>query len=42
MNVNPRRYLLQRVCRRTGFVQTIVYTGNLRLKPRGWRLIEEV
>ena len=40
--MNPRRYLLQRTCSRTGFVQTIVYTGSLRFKPRGWRLAQEI
>jgi hypothetical protein len=34
----PKQYLLSRVCPKTGYRQTVVYTGALRAKPAGWRL----
>lgn len=37
-----RQYLLERKCRTTGFVETIVYTGSLRNKPQGWMVVKKV
>lgn len=31
-------YTLWRKCPRTGFRETIEFSGPLRAKPRGWRL----
>ena len=32
-------YTLWRRCPRTGFRETVEYSGPLRLKPKGWRLV---
>ena len=32
-------YTLTRRCPRTGFRETIEYSGPLRLKPKGWRVV---
>lgn len=31
-------HTLWRYCPRTGFRETLQYTGALRLKPKGWKL----
>ena len=31
-------YTLWRRCPRTGFRETVEYSGPLHLKPKGWRL----
>lgn len=32
-------YLLGRKNPKTGFKETIVYTGNLKNKPKGWKVV---
>lgn len=34
-----KQYTLYRSCPRTGFREVIVYTGPLRNKPQGWRVL---
>lgn len=36
------QYKLERNCPKTGFKETIVYTGNLIGKPKGWKVIEKI
>lgn len=38
--VKPQQYLLGRKNRRTGYLETVVYTGALRQKPAGWSLLQ--
>jgi hypothetical protein len=33
------KYILERKNPQTGFKETIVYTGNLRDKPKGWKVV---
>lgn len=33
-------YTLYRRCPRTGFLETIVFSGPLSNKPKGWRLLK--
>jgi hypothetical protein len=40
--VSGRVYLLARKNPRTGFTETIVYTGSLRQKPSGWKVVREL
>lgn len=37
--VPNRQYLLTRKNPRTGFQETLVYEGELRQKPQGWKLV---
>lgn len=34
-------YLLTRKNPKTGFTETIVYTGNLKNKPKGWKVVNK-
>jgi hypothetical protein len=47
ITLNPQRKptgnmtrTLTRACPRTGFKETIEYEGPLRLKPKGWRVVQ--
>lgn len=40
--VSGREYLLARKNPRTGFTETLIYTGSLRQKPAGWALVREL
>lgn len=37
-----KQYKIQKKNKRTGFTETIIYTGSLRDKPKGWKVIEVV
>lgn len=37
--MNPSRWILWRRDPRTGLIETITFTGPLRRKPRGWRVM---
>lgn len=36
-----KQYLLERKNPKTGFIERIVYTGSLKLKPKGWKVVKE-
>jgi hypothetical protein len=36
------KYVLERKNPKTGFKQTIVYTGNLTQKPKGWKVVRQI
>jgi len=38
--MNITKYVLEKKCSKTGFAQRIIYTGSLRSKPLGWRMVE--
>jgi hypothetical protein len=35
-------YIMQRRNPRTGFVETLTYTGSLSNKPKGWKVIKKL
>lgn len=37
-----KQYTLERKHPRTGFNEQIVYTGNLKNKPKGWKMAGEL
>ena len=37
--IPPQVYLLERINHDTGLRQTAQYTGHLRDKPKGWRVV---
>lgn len=37
-----KKYLIERTCPKSGFVESIVYTGSLLNKPKGWIVIRVV
>ena len=37
-----KQYIIERKCPRTGFNEQMVYTGNKRNKPKGWRIRKAV
>jgi len=38
-SVSGREYLLSRKNPKTGFSETLIYTGSLAQKPKGWTLL---
>lgn len=38
--VSGREYLLSRKNPKTGFSETLIYTGSLTQKPKGWTLLK--
>jgi hypothetical protein len=36
--VQDKQYELVRRNKRTGQIETVVYTGNIKQKPTGWRI----
>lgn len=41
-SVSAKEYLLGRICPRTGFNETVIYTGSLSHLPKGWSVIKEL
>lgn len=37
-----KQYQISRVNKKTGFKETIIYTGSLKNKPKGWKVEGEV
>ncbi len=40
--VSGREYLLTRKNPRTGYIETIIYTGARAHKPEGWSIVREL
>ena len=41
-SLSNRKYLIWRVNKQTGFYEETIFTGNLKHKPKGWRVREEI
>ena len=39
--MSNKKYKLQRENPKTGFTEMIIYTGSLRNKPRGWKVVDK-
>lgn len=37
-----KQYSLERKNPKTGFNESIIYTGNLKNKPKGWKVLKEI
>lgn len=37
-----KQYEIEKKDKKTGFMERIIYTGNLRNKPKGWKVVREV
>lgn len=37
--MSNKTHQLERICPKTGFKETITYTGSLTNKPKGWKKI---
>jgi hypothetical protein len=37
-----KHYELERNCPNTGFRETTIFIGNLKDKPKGWKLVKEI
>lgn len=40
--MKTNHYLIERNCPKTGHKEQIVYTGNKRNKPKGWKIVKSV
>ena len=40
--VSGREYLLTRKHPRTGFTESLIYTGSLAQRPKSWSLVREL
>ena len=41
-SLSNKKYLIKKRDVKTGFMQTIVYTGNIKNKPKGWKISKRI
>lgn len=41
-SLSNAKYEISRINPQTGFKETIIYTGNIRNKPKGWKIENKI
>ena len=42
MIYNKKVYIIERKNSQTGFIERIQYTGSIKNKPKGWKIIKQI